>query len=159
VDAFAVFGGEVLELRWLAGWRAVAATRLPASRAARARARPRPREEPVMNQVCSIPASTTLQGPWRISSRVGIQLVEQPAPGFAQEPKPGCRCLSMAVKWSAEELDSAASKLRSMYRCSMCHKHCRIPCKLTAAEFRQMERAMTEAAARSQEVEASDERG
>jgi hypothetical protein len=35
----------------------------------------------------------------------------------------------------------------------MCHKHCRIPCKLTVAEFRQMERAMTEAAARSQEVE------
>src|SRR5271168_3116108 len=38
-----------------AGRRAVAATRSPASRAARARARPRPREEPVMNQVCSIP--------------------------------------------------------------------------------------------------------
>src|ERR1700722_18306010 len=36
------------------GWRAVAATRSPASRAARTRARPRPRDEPVMNQVCSM---------------------------------------------------------------------------------------------------------
>src|ERR1700733_3457368 len=48
-----------------AGWRAVATTRSPASRAARARARPRPREEPVMNQVCSMASSTTpflLQG-------------------------------------------------------------------------------------------------
>lgn len=59
----------------------------------------------------------------------------------------------MALEWSAEELDSPASTLRSLYRCSMCIKHCRIPCKLTAAEFRRMEKAMTEAAARSQVVD------
>lgn len=59
----------------------------------------------------------------------------------------------MAVGWNAEELDSAAAELRAMYRCSMCHKHCRFPCKLTVVEFREMERAMTEEAAGSREVE------
>lgn len=48
---------------------------------------------------------------------------------------------------------SAASQLRATYCCTMCHKHCRIPCKLTAAEFRQMEQAMTEAMVIRREVE------
>ena len=57
-----------------------------------------------------------------------------------------------AYLWSSDGVrgssdSSAASELRATYCCIMCHKHCRIPCKLTAAEFRQMEQAMTEATA------------
>jgi hypothetical protein len=32
----------------------------------------------------------------------------------------------------------AAGILRARYRCTMCHKQCLVPCKFTAAEFRQM---------------------
>ena len=60
----------------------------------------------------------------------------------------------MVVRWSPGEPDSsAASELRATYCCIMCHKHCRIPCKLTAAEFRQMEQAMTEATVGRPETE------
>ena len=77
-----------------------------------------------------------------------------PESRFAQGLQPGCRCLPMVVRWSPGEPDSsAASELRATYCCIMCHKHCRIPCKLTAAEFRQMEQAMTEATARDPETE------
>ena len=60
----------------------------------------------------------------------------------------------MVVRWGPGEPDSsAASILRETYCCTMCHKHCRIPCKLTAAEFRQMEQAMSDAIATSPEVD------
>jgi hypothetical protein len=32
-----------------------------------------------------------------------------------------------------------ADELRARYRCTMCHKHCRIPCRLTAVEFQQLQ--------------------
>lgn len=35
-------------------------------------------------------------------------------------------------------------ELRARYRCTMCHKHCLIPCTLTAAEFRELEREAIE---------------
>jgi hypothetical protein len=77
---------------------------------------------------------------------------------FAQGLQPGCRCLAMVARWSPGEPDSsAASELRAKYCCTMCHKYCRIPCKLTAAEFRQMEQAMTEATMKSPEAEDRDE--
>jgi len=31
-----------------------------------------------------------------------------------------------------------ADELRARYRCRMCHKQCAVPCRLTAAEFRQL---------------------
>ncbi len=34
---------------------------------------------------------------------------------------------------TAEEL-----ALRSKYRCALCHKHCPIPCRFTASEYRQL---------------------
>ncbi len=36
-------------------------------------------------------------------------------------------------KPTAEEL-----ALRSRYRCALCYKHCPIPCRFTAAEYRQL---------------------
>ena len=30
--------------------------------------------------------------------------------------------------------------LRARYRCAQCHKRCLVPCRFTAAEFRQLER-------------------
>jgi hypothetical protein len=33
---------------------------------------------------------------------------------------------------------SGVSAVRTAYRCRMCHKGCRIPCRLTAAEFWEM---------------------
>jgi hypothetical protein len=32
----------------------------------------------------------------------------------------------------------AVRRLRFLHRCLMCHKHCLIPCKFTAAEFREL---------------------
>ncbi len=32
----------------------------------------------------------------------------------------------------------AVVRLRMLHRCLMCHKHCLIPCSLTASEFEQM---------------------
>lgn len=37
------------------------------------------------------------------------------------------------------------SMLRKRYRCERCYKGCLIPCRFTAAEFRQMERESDEA--------------
>jgi len=34
--------------------------------------------------------------------------------------------------------------LRARYRCTMCYKHCLIPCSLTAAEFRMMQQGAFE---------------
>ncbi|MBV8461687.1 MAG: hypothetical protein JO368_00230 [Acidimicrobiales bacterium] len=40
---------------------------------------------------------------------------------------------------------SAASRLRAKYRCTMCHKQCRVPCQFTVAEFdRLLEAAIDE---------------
>jgi hypothetical protein len=43
----------------------------------------------------------------------------------------------MAVEPELDLLDSVgAQALRSQYRCTMCHKHCPVPCRFTGAEFR-----------------------
>ena len=44
---------------------------------------------------------------------------------------------------------TAASILRARYRCTMCHKHCMVPCRFTLAEFRALERALSEAEERT----------
>ncbi len=35
-------------------------------------------------------------------------------------------------------------RLRAAYRCEPCHKHCLVPCRFTAAEFRELERSLVE---------------
>jgi len=35
--------------------------------------------------------------------------------------------------------------LRARYRCTLCHKHCDIPCQFTAAEFRRLAQELDEA--------------
>ncbi len=41
----------------------------------------------------------------------------------------------------------AIVKLRSRYRCGMCHKHCVVPCVFTRAEFAILEQAAIDEAA------------
>jgi hypothetical protein len=41
-----------------------------------------------------------------------------------------------------DEVDEAAVALRVKYRCAMCHKQCRIPCRFTGAEFRLLQQAV-----------------
>ena len=45
----------------------------------------------------------------------------------------------MAGEPEFDPLDSVeAQALRSRYRCTMCHKHCPVPCRFTGAEFREL---------------------
>ena len=39
-----------------------------------------------------------------------------------------------AAPWDSADL----WLLRTKYRCTMCHKKCLVPCRFTAAEFRQL---------------------
>jgi len=52
----------------------------------------------------------------------------------------------MAVRPDPLRLDTvAASIVRARYRCTMCHKHCLVPCRFTIAEFQVLEQAVAEA--------------
>ncbi len=53
--------------------------------------------------------------------------------------------LPLKTWWNLVDLVTVAAwdsieggTLRARHRCAMCHKQCLVPCKFTAAEFRQM---------------------
>ena len=53
----------------------------------------------------------------------------------------------------------AAWALRTRYRCQMCHKQCFVPCRFTAAEFLQMEQAMSDGGSPDDGLDPGDTEG
>ena len=59
----------------------------------------------------------------------------------------------MAMEPELDLLDSVEARaLRSQYRCTMCHKHCPVPCRFTGAEFRALAATFSEGGAPSEGV-------
>jgi hypothetical protein len=87
----------------------------------------------------------TICGPFHLSitvapgGRILLQLRNAPSLRFGKEVVPRADAFPVPSEQSWKESPRAVM-LRTMYRCEMCRKSCFIPCRLTASEFRQMER-------------------